>query len=418
MRTAKSLSLLAIVALTNAALIYGCSSSSDSTDPGVDQTDSGNKDATNPDAKSIVTTDATTTTTDAGVADAKADAKKDSGKDASDASDMDAPDAPVVYDPPGSPCANVNQEQDRGCTMCGTQNRVCLQADADAGDSGLPGYWSDWGDCAPSPVAECDNTKTYPDEACGNCGTRPHVCQQDCTFIPGITCSGEGACSPGDSDWQEGLGCPTPDGGQKQGRLKSCNAQCQYTVATTCTLPPPNQNSITVSNTATGTVYTKTFLMPATPLLTRPDIPFSSVPDCPLVLSTTQTIRQFIEVKNTTNNDVHVSIWQSTAANNPMSSDDTVMAVYAGASVPATDAARTACIDYPNDMCNPPTGVTFTPPACENNSAGLIKGEVTASGTFDGVLLPKNSSVTVYIAPWSASTSSGNFVLSVKVEGP
>jgi hypothetical protein len=416
MRTAKSLGLLLFVAASNAALVYGCSSDSTSDNPGEGE-EAGTVDKDAGTDGSIIP--------DVNVPDAKdagKDAKKDTGKDTS-APDTDIVDSgpDVVYDPPGSPCSSLSQIQERGCAMCGTQNRVCLkQLDGGADATGQPGYWSDWSDCVSPATAVCDPLQTYGDEACGNCGTRQRICQLDCTFVQGLTCQNEGACSPGSADWQQGLGCSTPDGGSPLGRLKTCNSTCQYDIAQTCTTAPPNPNNISITATTAGTVYSKVFLMGKTPTESRVVTSFSaSLGDCPTTLSSTVTVRSYIEVKNTTASALHVSVWHSSAATTPKLDDDTIMTLYPGGIIPKTDTDRQNCLDHTNDVCESTIGNTLTPKACVNNAAGILKGDTDTNGDpYPGVLIPAHGSVTVYLAPYNSSSQGGNFTLNVKVEGP
>jgi hypothetical protein len=120
-------------------------------------------------------------------------------------------------------------------------------------------------------------------------------------------------------------------------------------------------------------------------------------------------------VKNTTASALHLSIWSSKAAANPLT-EDTVLTAYSGAGVPKTDAERQNCIVGVSDDCDSTIGNAFTPKACANGGAGLIKGDLDSTGsTFAGVPVPANSSITVYVAPYLSSPA-GNFVLNVRVE--
>ena len=407
MRTAKSLSLLFVVGLSNAALVYGCSSDPETgtgeTPDSAVAIDSGRE------ASSIVVED----TGSPDVKDAGKDAKKDSAKDVQvvDVIVDVVPD--VVFDPPGSPCGPLSGKQERACGTCGTENRVCLkQLDASTTDAtGQPGYWSPWSNCNTPPSAVCDPVQTYPDEKCGNCGTRQRVCQLDCTYIAGLTCQNEGECAPGANDWEQGLGCNSP-----LGRTKSCTASCSYDVAQTCSAAPPNPNNLVLASGAVGTLATKTFAI-NTITEKRVSTNFNSQLKCPVTLSSTMTVRQYIEVKNTTAAAMHVSIWASKAATTPVDVD-TVMAIYPGGIVPKTDAERQNCVDMAVDSCDTTIGGLLTPKACVSNSAGMLKGDDDgAAGIYPGVSIPANGSVTVYIAPYSGTTA-GNIVLTAKVEGP
>ncbi len=410
MRTTKSLSLLFIVGLSNAALAYGCSSDPETTATEPEEAGRGGGIDAAREATSIILEDTgSPDVRDASSKDAKPGTKKDTSIE--DAIADVVPD--VVFDPPGAPCGPLFAKQERACGTCGTENRVCLkQLDAGAADAaGQPGYWSPWSNCATPPTAVCDPVQNYADEACGNCGTKQRVCQLDCTFIAGLTCQNEGQCAPGANDWEQGLGCNSP-----LGRNKSCTPTCSYDLAATCTTAPPNPNNLVIASTTPGTVVTKTFSMSA---VTDKRIvgSFSGALACPATLSSTMTVRQYIEVKNTTAAALHLSVWTSKAATTAVSSD-TIMAVYAGGNVPKTDAERQNCIELVSDDCDGTLGGALNPKGCVSSQAGLLKGDGDGSGgTYAGVPIPANGSITVYAAPYSGTTA-GNIVVSVKVEGP
>lgn len=408
MRKAKSLSLLFIVGLSNAALAYGCSSDPETTATEPEEAGSGGLDSGR-EATSIIPDD----TGSPDVKDAAKDARKDAKKDTSieDAIADVVPD--VVFDPPGSPCGPLFTKQERACGTCGTENRVCLkQLDAGAADAaGQPGYWSPWSNCVTPATAVCDPVQNYADEKCGNCGTRQRVCQLDCTFIAGLTCQNEGECAPGSNDWEQGLGCNSP-----LGRTKSCTPTCSYDLAASCTTAPPNPNNLVIASTTPGTIVTKTF---STNAVTEKRVvaSFGGALACPATLSSTMTVRQYVEVKNTTASALHLSVWAAKAATTSVS-NDTVMAVYAGGIVPKSDAERQNCIEIVSDDCDSTIGGALNPKACVSGQAGLLKGDDDGSGgTYAGVPIPANGSITVYVAPYSGATA-GNIVVSVKVEGP
>ncbi len=424
MRRAKGLGFFFIVALSNAALVYGCSSDS-TTDTPTDQDSGDNGNDSGKETGSIVVDSSSPDVKDAGK-----DAKKDTGKDTA-TTDVDIVDSgpDVVWDPPGSPCGPTGSTQERACgtaaipgCTAGTQDRICINNPPDAGDSGLPGYWSDWSTCNMPASAVCDPLQTYPDKACGNCGTVQQICQLDCTFIAGLTCQNEGLCAPGTTDWQAGLGCSSTDGGLV-GHTKTCKADCTYDVSPTCVPPPPNPNLITIATTTAGTVISKVFTVAPTPTEARLVTSFSGPLQCPATLSTSstgKTPRIYVEVRNTTASALHLSIWHSRAAAKQMD-DDSIMGVYAGAQQPRTDPDRLNCIEGVVDDCSgynlPDGGQAFSPkPAL--GGAGLLKGDPDFNGDpYAGVPIPAKSSITVYVAPYSSS-GAGDFQLNVKVEGP
>lgn len=433
MRT-KSLGVLFCIAAMNVAVVYGCSSEDAATTPTDEEAGTTGKEA----GPGSITTDASDSK-DAGK-DAKADAKKDAAKDTATA-DV-APDvAPIVYDPPYSPCDPLKDYgfgsggiQRAACGLCGDpttstgKSRVCLKT-PDSGvplpDGGTPfpnpnnltGFWSDWSSCTNGPGAVCDPAVTYPDDVCGNCGTQPRICTGSCTWVVGLTCNNQGPCKAGDLDW-EGLGCPAG-----LGRTKTCNAQCSFDTALTCTPPPPNPNKITVNSTTVGATFTGQFTFDATKKQKKIDVAalFSGLGTCPVALDTDVATYQYVEVKNATASAIKVSLYTS-AGTAPVASADTIMTVYAGAQVPKTDAEREACLNYYDDACDSTIATTdagpaFNPKPCVSNAAGLLKGEELpgGAGNFAGTPIAAGASVTVYIAPYTTSTSPGTGVGNVKL---
>lgn len=423
MRRAKGLGFFFIVALSNAALVYGCSSDS-TTDTPTDQDSGDNGNDSGKETGSIVVDSSSPDVKDAGK-----DAKKDTGKDTA-TTDVDIVDSgpDVVWDPPGSPCGPTGSTQERACgtaaipgCTAGTQDRICINNPPDAGDSGLPGYWSDWSTCNMPASAVCDPLQTYPDKACGNCGTVQQICQLDCTFISGLTCQNEGLCAPGTTDWST-LGCSASADGGLLGHTKTCKADCTYDVSPTCVPPPPNPNVIIVGTTTVGTVISKVFNAPASPTEARISAGFDPK-QCPATLSTSstgKTPRAYVEVRNTTNSALHLSIWHSRAPSNQMD-DDSIMAVYAGAQQPRSDAERLNCIEQYVDYCsgfNLPDGGQAFSPKPPSGAAGLLKGDPDYNGDpYPGVPIPAKSSITVYLGSYY-QTGAGDFQLNVKVEGP
>jgi alpha-tubulin suppressor-like RCC1 family protein len=199
--------------------IAGCSS-----DDTVTPDDDGGSDASVDvvqDAKpdSTVKPDAGDATVDApkdGTSDAKDAVADTQGDVAPDATDGGA-DADSGLPPSGSPCNVPNQIQDEDCGLCGKHYRGCL-ADGDGGYA-----WGDWGFCQNQVVNGCDPKLSYPDVACGNCGTKKQVCLPNCNYDVTQQCNEpSGACAPGSTEFQIGLSC---DAG---GRERTCSNQCTW----------------------------------------------------------------------------------------------------------------------------------------------------------------------------------------------
>ncbi len=395
MRFTKFVSILATSAL--ACGIAGCSSD-----------DTGNPD----DAGQDVTADASVDTgvdsgKDAGkdstVADAKADVAADTGSDgttdatdgASEAGDGGVSDAGDGGDaslpPSGSPCNTPSLVQQQDCGLCGFQKRACLPD----GDGGYA--WGDWGFCQNQVVNGCDPKLSYPDVACGNCGTKKQVCLQNCNYDATQTCNEPpNACKPQSTEFVLGLSC---DGG---GRERTCDNQCKFGNFGACQ-SGPTIPGLTASNTVNNTVQ-GTFVIPASPTLER----ISTFAACPTTISSTKTPYVYISVKNPTNQTLTASIWSAKAPSG--SNLDTIMAVYSGP-VPPLDSdqnARKACVGKTNDNCSDTTG---TPLSCQGGStgfAGLMKGDSSA------VVIPPNGTVVVYLAVYSSGT--GDIILAVRTD--
>jgi hypothetical protein len=407
-----------MVAATNGALIYGCSSD-DNAPPAPP---SATPDTGPGKTETSITIDEGSS---ADVKDSGKDVKKDTAKDtATDTEIVDAgPD--VVYDPQGAPCGPVNTIQKRPCGMCGDpstntgQLRVCYKSDGGAGDAagdgGLPGYWGPWSACTNGPGAVCDPNQTYTDENCGNCGTRQRICQVDCKFVPGLTCNNEGECALNSTDWEQ-LDCTG-----SLGHIKTCDGACHWDIATACVASPPNPNFITVNNAALNTHFSKQFTFVTTKKAIKLDTSADStgVTACPATLDAESTVFQMIEIKNTTASPLKLSIWTTTSdATGTKAETDTIMAVYAGANYRLDDTQRLACVDIYSDGCDTTIGGALTPIAgCSGFGAGLIKGEtLPAGGTYAGVPIAANSSLTLYVAEWSDTSTGGNFVVHVKTQ--
>ena len=398
MPSMKHFVVLSVVTAANVAVVYGCSAdanvqSGDDSDSGgvVVNTDSGSGDDS-------TLGDDSTVDTDTGV-------KKDAGKDtgAKDAvSDVNKFDAPLSDGAPqGSPCTTPQAVEAQPCGLCGVQYRGCLAAPADAGY-----VWGPWGFCQNEQTGPdaCDPSQTYTDEACGNCGTRPRLCQNDCTFATGLVCNEPAnACHPGDTEFVLGLSC---DAG---GREHTCDNTCQWGPYGNCTTGPVNPNFINISSTVGGSAN-KTFTMPnLTTKLARLD-PNDT---CPTTVSTvTNSNYLYVQVNNQTAKTAHVSIWSAQASGGPTL--DTVMAVYAGAIPPSnTDAnARKNCMTGTgvNDSCTDAcTGGTN---ACVSQWAGLCPDDLAPSL----VSIPPGASVTVYNAEYFSTGTGGTFQMYVRTD--
>jgi hypothetical protein len=379
MRRTHYLGLIAAFAVVQGALIYGCSA--DAGAP-IDDTPDAQvvPDATTGDENPVVT-DEDTGTVDAG--------KKDTGISDAAKEAKARPDTGA----PGTPCAPPGTPETQECGKCGTQSRVCLAGATDGG-----ALWSDWGACT-GEATGADTCDPYaPDagmEACGNCGTRIRICQPDCKLAQGIVCQGEpaNACSPGEDNFTLALGCTDPT----QGRIATCDTNCQYGAPGPCVAPPPNR--IIVSATAGGVVKKKFTMTAKLARLNLGTCPVSGV-------GTALTAHLYVELKNPTGRALTVSVWHSVISGGP---SDTVIAAYPGLVPPADSdlAARKACSGFSVDECD-----STIPTACSTfGPAGMVVDDTPSKA----VTIPAGGSITIYNAAYSAA-SVGDFYLSTRTE--
>jgi hypothetical protein len=344
-----------------------------SVDSGVDAAKDAAKDSTIVDAQPDVAKDTGADVTTDGASDGATD-----GGDAGDGGDGGLP-------PTGSPCNQPNAVQQQDCGLCGFQKRACLPSDG--------GYaWGDWGFCQNQVVNGCDPKVSYPDTACGNCGTKKTVCLNNCNYDVTQTCTEPpNACSPGYIDYVLGLSC---DAG---GRERTCDNQCTFGQFGSCVTTPTLQ-VVNVSSTI-GAVASRVVNLPPSPQIPRL-IPSTTTLTCPISsLSSTSTSFAYLRVYNPDpTKTATVAIYHSTPLNGVY--NDSVMGIYAGSTPPANndDTARKNCLTGSNvvDGCSPSfSGLSPTPvpAACASSSAGTRN-----------VTIGPLQSIIVYSGSWSTGT--------------
>jgi hypothetical protein len=309
---------------------------------------------------------------DAGPKDAGPDAAKDAG-----------PPAPA----PGSACAVANQVYQRPCGTCGKQSALCV-ADADGGAGGIV---SDYGACR-NEVANGCVPGTQETVACGNCGTQVRTCNAFCGWSS-TSCQGQPpqSCSPNTVEL-DGQTCQ-----DNTYRQRSCSASCTWgNYSAQCEAPP---SSLVVPNSVGGLTHTFVTLTEdqTAPLLSDSD------KTCPITTFSTDTVPYaYVEVKNPGPKAVTVSIFTSQPSG--ASELDTFLAVYQGATIPTTDAARKACKGYAKDY---------------GNSTLTGGWEYASLDGSSAVTIAPNSSVQVYVAShegFSVSTTTGSVKVGVKTD--
>lgn len=314
---------------------------------------------------------------------------KDSGSNKRDASVDAGPPPPN----PGDPCTKVDETATRPCGACGTQQTLCQ-----ARDAGGPTWGPYEVDCHGQLEGGCVPNTTVT-EACGNCGTTVKTCTKYCAYTPS-TCTGEPAdsCTPGATELST-ASCTTSE----TYRQRSCGATCAWSsFSQSCSAPPTFVN---VAPTV-GSVNSSLIFLKATK--TTASLSTSFLDACPDAMVTGPvTPYTYFQVKNPTATSAVVSIYHSQATGGPVI--DTIMAAYAGSTVPSTATARKACTVGVSDGSN--SALTG-----DRDFASLDPSRYPPSP----VTIPAGGSVMVYSASfrpttWSGPTT-GALMLNVKTE--
>jgi hypothetical protein len=371
-------SLILVMASAGGCLLYGCAEATDAApeEPAAASPEAGAS-GYGEDDGSVARDD------DARALDAGRDASRDATPDAKVRADSGAP---------GTPCGPVGENESQTCGLCGTQSRVCLAGDAGTDAGQKAGVWSTWGACTGevSGPGTCDPAATnLGTQACGNCGTRPIVCQPDCRVAQGIVCQNEpvNACTPADTTFTLAQGCSA-----NLGRSQTCGNDCQWGAPSACMAPPPNPNALTVAKT-TGTTVSGTFAL--TKSRTQPMLDTGS---CPTTIGSDASPYIYVELYNTDTKAHVVDVWSSKLT----IAQDNMMAWYSGPVVPS-GSARASCSGAVNDDRSTPRALR---PACTGVFAGLVDG--------DAPTIPAGGAIEVYIAGINATTPAGNFQLNVR----
>ncbi|MBS2014880.1 MAG: hypothetical protein JST00_18465 [Deltaproteobacteria bacterium] len=240
-------------------------------------------------------------------------------KDAGPKTDSGPVDAGPPPPTPGTACSVPDEVRKKQCGACGTHSTLCLG-----------GKWTEYGICEGEVPGGCiPGTKVT--EACGNCGTQTRTCNNYCAFTTSA-CTGSpaGACTPGGVDLSN-AGCASAD----TYRSRTCNATCAYSSFTTACAPPPS--TVEVPPT-TGTTNSTIVIIDEASVLPR------ATGTCPnATLSTTvSTPYTYAQVHNPNAKAATVSIYNSLASGGV--AFKTMLIAYDGATPPADDTARKACV--------------------------------------------------------------------------
>jgi hypothetical protein len=304
--------------------------------------------------------------------------------------------APDAFDgghaPTGSACATANAVQSRLCGRCGTEKRLC--AASASGDAGA--VWLDWGQCLGERAdAGLPNTQISFD--CERCGKKITTYDSNCNSSVGMCQPAVDAeCETGTEEWVLGLSCNAP-----LGRSRTCSNACKWDTASDCSAyANPNRLAIATLSDAGSNIVSATFTYISNPKIKR----LVGVRDlnCPIAEQAFPqgdlTSYAYVEVQNPTSSTAEISLWHT--------KDDTQMAVYAGSSLPASEAERRNCIPgtMANDYC-PAALKALCAPAGQGSTAGVAS-----------VTIPPNGSITVYNGVYSPFIGSIPFVLNVRTD--
>ncbi len=291
--------------------------------------------------------------------------------------------APAV---PGEACAVADAIASEACGTCGTRQAVCIGSTASGG-----GKWSPWGACMNEVPSGCTPGEVRVAEACGSCGTKTETCSNTCRWNTGTCQEPANACIPKSSEFVA-AGCV-----EGTYRLRNCTSACAWLPFTSnCVAPSPSMKVPTTVGSVNATVV----VLEATQLAPR----LSGA--CPAAtLSTATTAYKYVRLDNPGTRGVKLSVYNSAGA---FSKLDTVLAAYAGATEPTTEAERKACT----------VGIGDT-----GGSALTGQGMDAALTGAKAVVVPAGGSVLVYVGGYykvdptvSPLKSTGPVVLNVKLD--
>lgn len=297
----------------------------------------------------------------------------DSGKsDASTKKDASVDAGPPPPNP-GDACTTADEIRTKKCGACGTQSTICIA-----------GKWTDYSVCSGEIAGGCV-PGTVEQEACGNCGTLTKTCTQYCAWQK-TTCGGQPAnsCTPGAVELSA-AGCAAD-----MYRQRSCPSTCAWDAfSMTCSAPP---TTIEVAPTAGGTTSTV-----ATLSASQTSGRLGGL--CPNAsISTVITPYVYLSVHNGNAKEAIVTLYTSQAPGG--ATVKTVLAAYAGAATPSTDAARKACTKGTNSF---------------GDSALTGSTDFASLDGTDAVTIPAGGTVRVYLAG-ELATSTGIVKFSARTD--
>jgi hypothetical protein len=342
--------------------------------------------------------------------DSSMDAGKDAHADGAPDAKKDAPDSSFAET--GSPCSPLNAVQTQKCGLCGQQQRVCIDPDAEDGGNLR---WQEWGACVNEVDGGCVPGTTV-DAGCGRCGSAALTCSKSCTWPTTVACKNEGPCWPGEVDSVLSLSC---DAGL--GRERSCDNTCEWSAYGSCEVIPDGIEIPTTVDGRTGKRIT---------LGDDPKIgyhyPYSSSGSCGdgywnAYYGWSQYVWALVELKNPTSNPAVVSVWtyKATGAGALSPYELQIRALSSHPNIPDAgveggyygDGMYDCSPNWSDYCCN---DNTTDPTACVGKCSmspywgGLMNSE------GHGVTVPANGSVWVFVQDLYGSTTPGDVMIGVK----
>ena len=263
------------------------------------------------------------------------------------------------------------------------------------------GKWSDYGPCSGEVVGGCTPGATG-NEACGNCGTRTWICQNNCAKAFAACSEPAGACKPGTVEYTQ-AGCSTPD----TYKNRTCDAAtCKFPAfSATCSLPN-NANQLTISHSVGGVVNGQYNLLAGTKMS-------NVINDCPGadVDPLEQVSFFYVEIYNDTAQTAVVQAYNSPAPGGMEL--DTLIWSYASPLPPSTDAQLAACQYGVEDSCilkaSGASGGTLADNICGNTDENFNMA------ALDNVSIAPGRRVLVYVSGYD-STVNGPIMLNIRTK--
>ncbi len=290
----------------------------------------------------------------------------------------------------GATCPTENDVIPRRCGKCGTQQALCTKATDNSLKIGA------YGSCRNENTAvnSCLPNAQRLGASCGLCGKTLESCDPGNSCIwSEVSCEGEvsGGCVAGEVRYLA-LSCT----GEQVAR-QVCGNACIWSTPEACAARGADVLVLPAANVV-GTGELKFWGAAAAS---------ATAGTCPRTLGTPVN-SNYTTIRNPEATPVNVHLWHSKGAGG--AAIGTTMGTYAGATVPATDAERMACVGVVADSC----GVT----GCAGASASFAALERVSNTSVPAITIPAGGDITVYSAAASSTLFDAPFALNVAREAP